>query len=65
MGGVSSEEVKHAQLLELQAVKVAEGGDLVGALELLNEAVTEVPGYASVYNNRAQVYKWPGIISNM
>ncbi len=55
--------MKHAQLLELQAVKVAEGGNLVNALELLNNAVTEVPGYASVYNNRAQVYKWSGTSS--
>lgn len=52
-----SEEVKRAKLLELQAVKVAESGNLVDSLDLLNKAVAEVPDYASVYNNRAQVYK--------
>ncbi len=51
-----SEEVKHAKLLELQAVKVAESGNLVDSLDLLSKAVAEVPDYASVYNNRAQVY---------
>lgn len=50
-----SEEVKHAKLLEIQAVKVAESGNLGDALELLTKTISEVPNYASVYNNRAQV----------
>ena len=50
-----SEEVKHAKLLEVEAVRVAEGGSLGDALELLNQAVDVAPNYASPYNNRAQV----------
>ena len=50
-----SEEVRHAKLLEVQAVKVAESGNLGDALELLTKTISEVPNYASVYNNRAQV----------
>ena len=53
-----TEEEKRAKDLELQAVKVADGDNsrLGEALELLNRAVAEAPGYASAYNNRAQVY---------
>ena len=50
-----SEEIKHAKQLEVQAVKVAEGGNLTDALELLTKTISEVPNYASCYNNRAQV----------
>ena len=50
-----SEEVKRAKLLEVEAVRAAEGGSLGDALELLNQAVTVAPNYASPYNNRAQV----------
>ena len=50
-----SEEVKRAKLLEVEAVRVAEGGSLGDALELLNQAITVAPNYASPYNNRAQV----------
>ena len=41
--------------LETAAVKLAEGDDLTGALDALNEVITLSPNYASVYNNRAQV----------
>ena len=50
-----SEEVKRAKLLEVEAVRAAEGGSLGDALELLNQAVTVAPNFASPYNNRAQV----------
>ena len=50
-----SEEVKHAKVLEVEAVKAAEGGSLGDALELLNQAVAVAPDYPSSYNNRAQV----------
>ena len=50
-----SEEVKRAKLLEVEAVRAAEGGSLGNALELLNQAVIVAPNYASPYNNRAQV----------
>ena len=54
-GEADSEEVKRAKLLEVEAVRAAEGGSLGDALELLNQAVTVAPNYASPYNNRAQV----------
>ena len=41
--------------MEVKAVRAAEEGRLDEALQLLSEAVTMVPDYASVYNNRAQV----------
>ena len=54
-GEADSEEVKCAKLLEVEAVRAAEGGSLGDALELLNQAVTVAPNYASPYNKRAQV----------
>ncbi|XP_046579968.1 tetratricopeptide repeat protein 36 homolog [Haliotis rubra] len=59
---VESEEVKQVKVLELQAVKAAEAGDLPTALDLLNEAVTRAPDWASTYNNRAQVLRLRGDI---
>ena len=50
-------DVSRAKELELEAVKAAESGRLPDALELLNRAVEVAPGYASPYNNRAQVYQ--------
>ena len=55
IGEADSEEVKRAKLLEVEAVRAAEGGSLGDALELLNQAVTVAPNFASPYNNRAQV----------
>lgn len=50
-------DVSRAKELELEAVKAAESGRLDEALQLLNRAVEVAPGYASPYNNRAQVYQ--------
>ena len=55
VGDEESEEVKRAKMLEVEAVRAAEGGSLGDALEILNQAVTVAPNYASPYNNRAQV----------
>jgi hypothetical protein len=55
IGETESEEVKCAKLLEVEAVRAAEGGSLGDVLELLNQAITVAPNYASPYNNRAQV----------
>ena len=55
--GEESEEVKGAKVLEVEAVRAAEGGSLGDALELLNQAVSVAPNYASPYNNRAQVQR--------
>ena len=50
-----SDAVQKANDLEVQAVRVAEEGNLEDALELLTRAINEAPNYASPYNNRAQV----------
>lgn len=50
-----SPEEEKVKELELLAVKKAEAHQLEEALELLNQGVSLAPGYASVYNNRAQV----------
>ena len=52
---MDSDEVKHAKSLEVEAVKMAEEGDLEKAASLLTEAITIAPSYPSPYNNRAQV----------
>ena len=41
--------------LETAAVKLAEGDNLLEALDLLNQVINRSPNYASGYNNRAQV----------
>ncbi|ORX45494.1 hypothetical protein DM01DRAFT_1340008 [Hesseltinella vesiculosa] len=43
--------------LETQAVELAEKDDLEGALMLLNQCIEKEPEYASVYNNRAQIFR--------
>ena len=58
-----SPEEQQAKELELLAVKKAEAHQLEEALELLNQGVSVAPGYASVYNNRAQVSKKASTIS--
>ena len=60
IGEADSEEVKRAKLLEVEAVRAAEEGSLGDALELLNQAVTVAPNFASPYNNRAQVREKEG-----
>jgi hypothetical protein len=39
----------------MRAIAAAEGGDLDRAVCGLSEVIAAVPGYASAYNNRAQV----------
>lgn len=51
----NSEELEQVKQLEKQAVRVAESGNLMDALHLLNKAVSQMPSYASAHNNRAQV----------
>ena len=50
-----SPEEEQVRELEVLAVKEAEAHQFQEALELLNQGVSIAPGYASVYNNRAQV----------
>ena len=47
--------IDEAKELELQAVMLADGGQLAEALEVCNRAILLSPQYPSLYNNRAQV----------
>jgi tetratricopeptide (TPR) repeat protein len=49
--------VLEAKQIELEAVKTAESGNLDGSLDMLTRAIEIAPNYASLYNNRAQVYR--------
>lgn len=46
--------------LEAEAVRMAEGGNLPGALSVLDKAITRLPMDASLFNNRAQVHRLLG-----
>ena len=55
---IVSEEIKKT---EINAVNLAQNGDLVGSLDKFNELISKFPNYASVYNNRAQLFRLLGI----
>lgn len=55
-----SDVEKRAIELELEAVKLAEGGHLDKSLDVLSEAIALSPSLASLYNDRAQVYRLLG-----
>ena len=46
--------------LETEAVRIAERGDLPGAISVLEKAVSRLPTDASLFNNRAQVHRLLG-----
>ena len=46
--------------LEAEAVRMGEGGNLPGALNILDKAVIRLPTDASLFNNRAQVHRLLG-----
>ncbi|EPQ31913.1 uncharacterized protein PFL1_00112 [Pseudozyma flocculosa PF-1] len=50
-----SAQDKEAIQLEIRAIQAAEGGDTDQALQLLDQAVSTSPSWASTYNNRAQL----------
>ena len=52
-----SDEIKK---LELQAVNLAQNGDLTPSFELFNQIVEMSPNYPSIYNNRAQLLRIQG-----
>merc|ERR1740124_1207813 len=52
-----SQEVKK---MEIDAVNKAQQGDLMSSLNVFNAIVAMVPDYASVYNNRAQLFRLQG-----
>ena len=53
-------EIAEAKQLEVEAVRLAESGDLDGSIATLNNAIDACPHYASAYNNRAQVLRLKG-----
>ena len=46
----------------MNGVKLAESGDVQGAMEAFNKAIEIAPKRASGYNNRAQAYRLKGQI---
>ena len=52
--------VEEMRGLEAEAVRMAEGGNLPGALSILEKAINRFPTDASLFNNRAQVYRLLG-----
>ena len=57
---VDSGLIEEIRGLEAEAVRMAEGGNLPGALSILDKAVTRLPTDASLFNNRAQVHRLLG-----
>lgn len=49
-----------AKQLEIDAIKLAENGQLTEAITILNKAIKLAPHRPSLYNNRAQVYQFKG-----
>lgn len=43
--------------LEVQGIRLAENGKLQEAIAILTKAIETAPNHASLYNNRAQVYR--------
>lgn len=46
--------------LEIDAVNAAQGGDFTASMELFDKVIAMAPKYASVYNNRAQLFRLQG-----
>ena len=56
-------QVVEAKRLELEGVKAAECGDILGALDFFNHAIQVAPQRASGYNNRAQALRLQGDVN--
>jgi tetratricopeptide (TPR) repeat protein len=54
----NSNEIQQSKQLEIQGVKLTESGELKNALEKFNEAIKIAPKRPSIYNNRAQLYRF-------
>ncbi|CAM1293127.1 TTC36 (predicted) [Pycnogonum litorale] len=54
------ENVQESKKMELEAIKLAETGDINPAVELLDKALELTPDRPSVYNNRAQALRLVG-----
>ncbi|XP_075237140.1 tetratricopeptide repeat protein 36 [Lycorma delicatula] len=55
---------KDVKEMEIKGIYLAESGDLKSAENLLTRAIDKSPKYASLYNNRAQVYRLQGLTSD-
>ncbi|XP_050334599.1 tetratricopeptide repeat protein 36 homolog [Bactrocera neohumeralis] len=55
-----STAVQQSKALEVRAIKLAEEGKLVEALQYFEQAIEVAPTRASVYNNRAQALRLVG-----
>lgn len=54
----NSKEIIDSKKLEIEGVKLSESGELNDALEKFNEALKIAPNRPSIYNNRAQLYRF-------
>ncbi|XP_049778970.1 tetratricopeptide repeat protein 36 [Schistocerca gregaria] len=59
----SDPTVKAAKQLEMDAVTLAESGNIEAAINLFTKAIATAPSRPSAYNNRAQAYRLGGKIS--
>lgn len=54
----NSTEILKSKSLELEGVSLTEGAKFDEALDKFNEAIKTVPSRPSLYNNRAQLYRF-------
>jgi Flp pilus assembly protein TadD len=55
-----NEQVLAAKQLEIEAIQLAESGQIDAAIDMLNRAIDQCPQRASAYNNRAQALRIKG-----
>ncbi|KAJ2614154.1 hypothetical protein H4S08_001855 [Coemansia sp. RSA 1365] len=61
---IDEKQLQLLQKRELEAVRLAENGDIEQAIVQLTQIIEEYPQYASAYNDRAQAYRLqPGIFN--
>ncbi|CAD5115804.1 DgyrCDS4746 [Dimorphilus gyrociliatus] len=61
---IETEDDLRAKPYEVEAIKLAEKGEMDQAFAKLNEAIKLAPNRASCFNNRAQVYRLIGDLNN-
>lgn len=54
----NSEEVMLSKSLELEGIQLTEAGKLDEALSKFNESIENAPQRPSIFNNRAQLYRF-------
>lgn len=53
-----TQEIEKSKNLEVEAVELAEAGNLEGAILTINDAIIIAPQRPSLYNNRAHIYQY-------